>query len=276
MRKPRAFTLIELLVVIAIIAILASILFPVFAKAKQAAKITSSLSGLKQVAIGLHIYSTDYDDMAVHDYGTSYLAEDTWVGDIYPYVKNRNIFFDKTLPDPKGVDNGIGEVFPDPFFPGSEYRWQWITNYSLNVDGYSRTWTGGTSCTSPFAGTTQVRSLTAFDDISKRLAVSPTRYANLPFSWMRFFGYDAAWPTMDRFASNWSWFQLVWDTRREYENRFNGAFADGHAGKFGREKFVAYYVDTPNLNEANNTAEFCAAMDRNDRWAFWGKPWLGN
>ncbi|MBS1723385.1 MAG: prepilin-type N-terminal cleavage/methylation domain-containing protein [Armatimonadetes bacterium] len=58
----RAFTLIELLVVIAIIAILAAILFPVFAKAKEAAKKTQSLNNTKQMGMGTMIYLTDYDD----------------------------------------------------------------------------------------------------------------------------------------------------------------------------------------------------------------------
>ncbi|MGV3618724.1 MAG: prepilin-type N-terminal cleavage/methylation domain-containing protein [Fimbriimonas sp.] len=65
MKQSRAFTLIELLVVIAIIAILAAILFPVFAQAKQAAKKTAALSGAKQAALGAHMYSGDFDDMAV-------------------------------------------------------------------------------------------------------------------------------------------------------------------------------------------------------------------
>lgn len=60
--KRNAFTLIELLVVIAIIAILAAILFPVFAQAKSAAKKTQSVSNLKQTATAFMIYSTDYDD----------------------------------------------------------------------------------------------------------------------------------------------------------------------------------------------------------------------
>ena len=65
MQRSKAFTLIELLVVIAIIAILAAILFPVFAQAKKAAKKTSCLSNVKQLALALNMYSNDSDDYAV-------------------------------------------------------------------------------------------------------------------------------------------------------------------------------------------------------------------
>src|SRR5437773_12126236 len=62
MNRKRGFTLIELLVVIAIIAILAAILFPVFAQAREQARKTSCASNLKQIALALQMYQQDYDE----------------------------------------------------------------------------------------------------------------------------------------------------------------------------------------------------------------------
>jgi prepilin-type N-terminal cleavage/methylation domain-containing protein/prepilin-type processing-associated H-X9-DG protein len=64
MKIRQAFTLIELLVVIAIIAILAAILFPVFAQAKASAKMTADLSNAKQISLGVLMYAADFDDWA--------------------------------------------------------------------------------------------------------------------------------------------------------------------------------------------------------------------
>ena len=92
-----AFTLIELLVVIAIIAILASILFPVFARARENARRSSCQSNLKQIGLGLIQYSGDFDEMLPRSAFTSYYAQSgdgsyKWMDAIYPYVKSEQIF----------------------------------------------------------------------------------------------------------------------------------------------------------------------------------------
>jgi len=77
--KQKAFTLIELLVVIAIIAILAAILFPVFAQAKSAAKKTSCLSNIKQIALANILYLNDYDDVNVPNFRDNYWDGTTFI-----------------------------------------------------------------------------------------------------------------------------------------------------------------------------------------------------
>jgi prepilin-type N-terminal cleavage/methylation domain-containing protein len=76
-RSGAAFTLIELLVVIAIIAILAAILFPVFAQAREKGRQASCMSNLKQLALGVVQYTQDYDEMQPH---AAPLPPDNWWG----------------------------------------------------------------------------------------------------------------------------------------------------------------------------------------------------
>ncbi len=93
MRKTRGFTLIELLVVIAIIAILAAILFPVFARARENARKSSCSSNLKQLGMGALQYAQDYDErlpsyrLASTDPG----CRINWWDQIQPYVKNTQV-----------------------------------------------------------------------------------------------------------------------------------------------------------------------------------------
>src|ERR1051325_488771 len=110
-RFSQAFTLIELLVVIAIIAILAAILFPVFAQAKDSAKDTSALSNVKQMALAHLIYTSDYDDVfcltAVSQssrYATDINANwGTWQTALLPYTKNWGIKLHPKLAPPSGA-----------------------------------------------------------------------------------------------------------------------------------------------------------------------------
>jgi len=98
--QRKAFTLIELLVVIAIIAILAAILFPVFAQAKLAAKKTAALSGVKQLGLGVIMYIGDSDgqyplgfegspnNISQH----SWVGQDLWCQRVMPYIKSIGVF----------------------------------------------------------------------------------------------------------------------------------------------------------------------------------------
>ena len=89
--KRRAFTLIELLVVIAIIAILAAILFPVFAQARAKARQTACLSNMKQIGIAVGMYRQDYDEHYPRSYNSNITAGDPivgWADIIQPYAKN--------------------------------------------------------------------------------------------------------------------------------------------------------------------------------------------
>ncbi|MDR3708152.1 MAG: DUF1559 domain-containing protein [Capsulimonadaceae bacterium] len=90
-----AFTLIELLVVIAIIAILAAILFPVFATAREKARQSACSSNLKQLGIALLQYAQDYDEALPSGTGTDQKygqAGRGWAGPLYSYVKSSNVF----------------------------------------------------------------------------------------------------------------------------------------------------------------------------------------
>ena len=96
--RQRGFTLIELLVVIAIIAILAAILFPVFAQAKVAAKKTAILSNAKQMGTAQLIYAADYDDLFAPAVEFSAVQQASFFSISEPYIKNFGILMDNFSP----------------------------------------------------------------------------------------------------------------------------------------------------------------------------------
>ena len=118
--KRVGFTLIELLVVIAIISILASILFPVFARARENARRTSCLSNAKQLGLGMMQYTQDYDEMyPIIGFGPTSaddkvifpngsIGSNNWVLRIYPYVKSTQVFIcpSDTVEPWKGAPSG--------------------------------------------------------------------------------------------------------------------------------------------------------------------------
>src|SRR5438132_6470722 len=129
----RAFTLIELLVVIAIIAILAAILFPVFAQAREKARGISCLSNVKQVELSLQMYTQDYDESypTAPSYpdnpipnsgpGWAWYVWQGWPLSVNPYTKNGQIFHCPSAESPYWFwgDPAATPLGGDPNSPGA-------------------------------------------------------------------------------------------------------------------------------------------------------------
>jgi len=145
----RAFTLIELLVVIAIIAILAAILFPVFAQAKLQAKKVSSLSNVKQIGLAEIIYQNDFDDMFVVEMNGHYgdrgcpelpsrcadnLPTHTkfWSELVEPYIKSLAMYVDPGVGDPLGIyGNGPNAWYYNQYRKaGYGYNYQFLSPWN--------------------------------------------------------------------------------------------------------------------------------------------------
>ena len=121
MTQRRGFTLIELLVVIAIIAILAAILFPVFAQAKVAAKKSVAVSHTKQITLAGLMYSADYDDVFPLAYQYPHAGPGggfPYVLSVFPYVRNVDIYV-----SPAGKPNPVTNV-----------DWDYIWSYGVIPD----------------------------------------------------------------------------------------------------------------------------------------------
>jgi prepilin-type N-terminal cleavage/methylation domain-containing protein len=143
----RAFTLIELLVVIAIIALLAAILFPVFARAREQARRSSCASNLRQIGLGMMQYTQDYDERlplfslsgngygGFQGYGSDGDDGMRWADSIFPYVKSAQIFDcasgTKTMaPYARGPIAAGG-----PYFDITTYSYGYITPTAVGVIG---------------------------------------------------------------------------------------------------------------------------------------------
>jgi prepilin-type N-terminal cleavage/methylation domain-containing protein/prepilin-type processing-associated H-X9-DG protein len=133
------FTLIELLVVIAIIAILAAILFPVFAQAREKARQIACLSNNKQIALGVMQYTQDYDEL-LPVIGDNAQCRGRWQWQIYPYVKSPEVFTCPNISGNKWTPNNatVAGCGTTPLGTGDISGYGW--NGGLNYDNRNATY----------------------------------------------------------------------------------------------------------------------------------------
>jgi len=213
--RRRGFTLIELLVVIAIIAILAAILFPVFARAREKARQTSCLSNLKQINLGMEMYVGDYDErypISGGWHGSGEVPRGFFIFALEPYVKNEQIWECPSDPSPTSATYGSRTI---------------VASYGYNLtfpgDGYSsyhaERWSAGNWVPLKKAEIVNPTALWVFSDcyITYPYSLTHLRYTVGGNPWR-----DAPYGP-------------------EHNGGLNFAFADGHAKWFQGRSWVASY-----------------------------------
>ncbi len=260
LRSRRGFTLIELLVVIAIIAILAAILFPVFARARAAARKTTGISNLKQIGLGTMMYIQDYDErfpyynwgchscnesgnaglgagspncplgvMSGNDPRFGAYSAAAWFNAIQPYIKNSQLFQDPS--DKRQWQPGYCISFPHErvYQPGVSNVWRnsvW-QSYAWNESASGQTLANYSSPASDLMWSDYVGVLV---DTWNRFAWTPDLYAR------RAIFNDLPWngggaPDI-RGTQALPITQVQWEARKfgiRHETHVNIVFMDGHA-----------------------------------------------
>jgi prepilin-type N-terminal cleavage/methylation domain-containing protein/prepilin-type processing-associated H-X9-DG protein len=237
-RVTRGFTLIELLVVIAIIAILAAILFPVFAQAREAARKVSCASNLRQLGMGVRMYDQDYDEKYPYwNWGNSGQGggsmSSLWHVAIFPYVKNTGIYacpsdsqrWGQATTDlywwsvPKAQRQLEGPMFETPGLGPTGGEDRIVVSYGIGETFHNQGW--GESALPAPASTAMLSEapcllgdLWGIDNrpgarIAMRFAASKTA--------------AAPWGTGDVFQWN-----PAWDVATRHSGGLNVAYADGH------------------------------------------------
>ena len=263
----KAFTLIELLVVIAIIAILAAILFPVFAQAKAAAKKTQDLSNTKNQSTAVIMYGSDYDDVFPRMWYKGPAATGsvwgwntpiTWREAVMPYVKNGQASYNDGVNNIKLAEGGIWSTPNKPTGRGVYGANNIIMPGACQWDGAA----GANRCDQNDDGTATANA--PFPSVSQTALDSPANIAttwtvginpdwnasgDAPFaSWWWFGG--AQWPPVFTGATSHEKYDadaVDWPTwaapRYRYTDGMNNAYGDGHAkfvkkGAFNWCKYV--------------------------------------
>jgi prepilin-type N-terminal cleavage/methylation domain-containing protein/prepilin-type processing-associated H-X9-DG protein len=202
-RFRQGFTLIELLVVIAIIAILAAILFPVFAQARDKARATSCLSNCRQIGVAFQMYTQDYDEYLPL---TTYpMPENSWTDRVQSYIKSRQI-----LRCPSDASQNWNQPLPNE----KEVR---RTSYFLNA------WMAGTNVYGSVAAISRPADVIYMAESAENI----TRDHFHPFYW------GSPSESSSAFMQNLTWDAAHGETRelalRRHQGGFNVCYADGHA-----------------------------------------------
>jgi len=213
----RGFTLIELLVVIAIIAILAAILFPVFAKAREKARQSSCLSNVKQIMVATLAYAQDYDEMLNELYrGGGPYGFVPWTAQLEPYIKNQQVF-----------------VCPSHKFNhcSTAGAWAYVLwhDYWPNSYGFNNWNGGGTAASGPWVG---------YGDSGGKSLGSIKRPAEIIHIGDHTSCYQFYW-TSGNYVDVWNT-----STARPHNDGGNFGFVDGHAKwlrTLKNEDFAANY-----------------------------------
>jgi len=246
----RAFTLIELLVVIAIIAILAAILFPVFAQAKAAAKKVQSLSNAKNIGLGAQMYCIDVDDrlptLQDQPLGGVWIG---WPEKFYPYIKNGN----------KNGTFARDGIYRAPGDATTQENGSYAMHQDIARDG-AAPWNGYASPT--------VFSTTQIDGLSDKIYLFERGNNNGWANWLQFTPWEwdwVDWVNFDRATGqprqgpgtyvslntgkgdcdlafnatnytsfDWSWALCGMLPRYRYSSATPAVFLDGHAKSFSR------------------------------------------
>ena len=232
MKRNKGFTLIELLVVIAIIAILAAILFPVFAQARESARMTSCLSNCKQFALAQLMYAQDYDETIVpwrnsfRSDPLDYQVATSWCANLQPYIKNGGPFVVNYGMPPGGMfkcpsyneaTRKIDMEQPDCDGAGASAGWlppkQYLANYGI---AFYSVW-GSCVQTDPhyaFPGSSRTRTLAMAE------VVEPARITNIGDGFIGIVNVGGADVVGTFFGC---------ESKRAHRDRGNYSFMDGHS-----------------------------------------------
>ncbi|MGC4042269.1 MAG: prepilin-type N-terminal cleavage/methylation domain-containing protein [Armatimonas sp.] len=264
--RKAAFTLIELLVVIAIIAILAAILFPVFAQARAKARTVATMSNLKQIGIASMMYAQDYDE-TVHPAERNYGDYRAYPYYLYPYSKNFDFFWDaaqERYTDGK-LDPALPETNVDYYLPSV------LAAKAVTVGGNYGGFLGRTLASVSYPSerslyiVTRLEKPDGFDWKGPGLALYQSEWAACP--WKNFSGEDAR--TTDRR-------NLIWRGSEKHANMALTVFGDGHV-KAVAAKSVVYFIDElPTCKADFQTQALLPEDQRTPEWQkrlrYWGNP----